>query len=90
MTMSILAAICSPPGDASDHVFDAAARACMASDRARDDALAYAEKLRDAGVPVGVEHYEGMIHVFFAFAGVVDRANEAMDVAAAALRDALA
>ena len=43
-----------------------------------------------AGVPVAVEHDDGMIHVFFAFGAVLDRAKEATERAAAALRDALA
>ena len=58
-------------------------------DPVRDDALAYAERLRAAGVPVEVQRYDGMIHVFFALGGALDRASEAMDRCAARLRDAL-
>jgi acetyl esterase len=58
-------------------------------DPARDEGLLYGEKLRDADVPVEMLYYEGMIHVFFAFGGVLDRATEAMDAVAAALRAAL-
>ena len=58
-------------------------------DPARDDALAYAGNLRLAGVPVEVQRYDGMIHVFFALGGALDRADEAMDRCAARLRDAL-
>jgi acetyl esterase/lipase len=59
-------------------------------DPARDEAVAYGEKLRRAGVPVDVVHCEGMIHVFFALGGMIDRAHEIMDQAAAALCAALA
>ena len=58
-------------------------------DPARDEAVAYGEKLRRAGVPVDVVRCNGMIHVFFALGGVLDRASEVMDHSAAALRAAL-
>src|SRR5438094_49786 len=58
-------------------------------DPARDEAVAYGEKLRRAGVPVDVVRCDGMIHVFFALGGVLDRASEVMDHSAAALRAAL-
>lgn len=58
-------------------------------DPVRDEGLAYGQKLRAAGVDVDVVRYDGMIHVFFAFGAVIDRANEAMDRAAAALAEAL-
>ena len=41
----------------------------------RDDGLAYAGRLRDAGVSTEVAHYDDMIHVFFTM-NVVPRANE--------------
>ena len=59
-------------------------------DPVRDEAIAYAKRLSAAGVPVELHEFDGMIHVFFAMAGVIDRAREAMDIAAAALRVALA
>jgi acetyl esterase len=59
-------------------------------DPVRDEGMAYAEKLRAGGVPVEVHEYEGMIHVFFVMSGVIDRADQAMDDATAALRRALA
>jgi len=59
-------------------------------DPAYDEALAYVEKLQTAGVPVHALEYEGMIHVFFAFGGVLDRAREVMDFCGTVLRSALA
>jgi acetyl esterase len=54
-----------------------------------DEDVAYAEKLRNAGVPVTLIRYEGMIHEFFKMGGFVpDVANAHADVAKA-LRDAL-
>ena len=58
-------------------------------DPARDEAVAYAEKLQAAGVPTQLIEYEGMIHVFFALSGMLSRANVAMDACAAVLREAL-
>ena len=40
---------------------------------------AYAERLKDAGVPVRQLHYPGMVHGFFQWAGVLGEAREAMD-----------
>jgi acetyl esterase len=45
--------------------------------------------LQGAGVPVDLSRYEGMIHPFFQFGGVLDTARVAMDGAASALRAAL-
>ena len=59
-------------------------------DPAHDEAIGYAKRLAAAGVPVDLHEFDGMIHVFFAMAGVIDRANQAMDLAAAAVRQALA
>ena len=53
-----------------------------------DEAEAYAERLKQAGVPVAYTCYSGMIHAFFSLAEVVDRARDAMDEATAALRSA--
>jgi acetyl esterase len=55
-----------------------------------DEAEAYADRLREAGVPVNYTCYKGMIHAFFSLALVVDRARDAMDEATAALRSAFA
>jgi acetyl esterase len=57
-------------------------------DPLRDEGDAYARRLEDAGVPVTLTRYDGMIHGFFRMPGVIDRANDALAEAAAALRDA--
>ena len=51
-----------------------------------DEALAYAKRLKEAGGHVTYKCFDGMIHGFFCLAGMVDRAADAMNEAAAALR----
>lgn len=58
-------------------------------DPLRDQGEAYAQKLRDAGVPVEHTRYEGMIHPFFSLAGIVDTGRTAIAHAAAATARAL-
>ena len=58
-------------------------------DPIRDQGEAYAERLREAGVPVSLKRYEGAIHAFFNLGGVVDSSKQAVKDAAAALRTAL-
>jgi acetyl esterase len=58
-------------------------------DPLRDQGEAYARKLEAAGVPVLLKRYEGMIHPFFQFGGIIDAAKVAMSDTAAALRRAL-
>jgi acetyl esterase len=58
-------------------------------DPLRDQAEAYAGKLRKAGVPVELKRYEGMIHLFFNLGGIVDAGRAAMADAASALRQAI-
>lgn len=53
-----------------------------------DEGLAYADRLRDEGVPVEVVEQEGMLHGFIRQAGVFDRTSTAWDQIAGALRDA--
>jgi acetyl esterase len=47
-------------------------------DPLRDDGFAYADKLRAAGVPVTVKHYEDQLHVFFTMVNVMESADEAV------------
>jgi acetyl esterase len=58
-------------------------------DPIRDQGEAYAQRLRDSGVPVSVKRYEGAIHAFFNMGGVVDSGRQAIADAGAALRTAL-
>lgn len=59
-------------------------------DMVRDQAEGYARKLQAAGVPTTLKRYDGMIHPFFALAGVIDTARVAIADAGTALRDVLA
>ena len=55
-------------------------------DPLRDEGRAYADALRDAGVAVTYSEYPGMAHGFFGWHAAVDKAKEAIDEVAAALR----
>jgi acetyl esterase/lipase len=59
-------------------------------DPIRDQGEAYAQRLRESGVPVSTKRYDGAIHVFFNLAGVVDSGKQAVADAGAAVRSALA
>jgi acetyl esterase/lipase len=59
-------------------------------DPLRDQGEAYARKLEQAGVPVTLKRYEGMIHPFFSLAGIIDGGKAAIADAAAALKKASA
>jgi acetyl esterase len=59
-------------------------------DPIRDQGEAYAQRLRESGVPVSTKRYEGAIHVFFNLAGVVDAGRQSIEDGGAALRTALA
>ena len=52
-------------------------------------ALAYAEKLREAGVDVTLADYPDMVHDFIYMQAVLPQAQEALHAAAAALKAAV-
>jgi acetyl esterase len=54
-----------------------------------DEGIAYADKLRAAGVAVDLEIYRGMIHEFLKMGRAIPEALQAQDDAARALKDAL-
>ena len=54
-----------------------------------DDGVAYADKLRAAGVAVDLEIYRGVIHEFVKMGRAIPEALQAHDDAAKALREAL-
>jgi acetyl esterase len=57
-------------------------------DPLRDQGIAYAKRLADAGVVVDSRLYDGVFHGFFGMQDAIDVAREAFDEAAAALRAA--
>ena len=63
---------------------------CLAEcDPVVDEGIAYADKLRAAGVPVDLEIYRGVIHEFIKMGRAIPEALLAQDDAAKALREAL-
>ncbi len=57
-------------------------------DPLRDEGIAYAKRLKEAGVTVELSNYEGMVHGFISFADAVDQGKAAIEQVAAALRTA--
>ena len=58
-------------------------------DPLHDEGMAYAEKLRSAGVPVTVADFPDMVHDFIYLQAVLPQAAEALNAAAKALKTAL-
>jgi acetyl esterase len=58
-------------------------------DPLRDEGEAYADRLDDAGVPITYTEYEGQIHGFLLFPGVVNAVEDAVAELADGFRDAL-
>jgi acetyl esterase len=56
-------------------------------DPLRDEGLAYARRLTEAGVPVDLRVYDDVCHGFFSLGSEAPRAVEAAGVVAAAIRD---
>lgn len=52
-----------------------------------DEGLAYADKLRAAGVPVALELYRGVTHDFIKMGRAIPQAHTALDAAAKALKE---
>ena len=52
----------------------------------RDEGEAYAARLREAGVPVALSRYEGMIHGFFGLVSMFDQGKAAIAEAGNSLR----
>lgn len=44
-----------------------------------DDNRAFAQKLRDAGVPVNFQVYEAMPHAFYCFSGLIPQEQKALE-----------
>ena len=57
-------------------------------DPLRDEGEAYAKRLQEAGVEATATRYDGMIHGFFNMGAGVDKGQQAVDEASAALRNA--
>lgn len=57
-------------------------------DPLRDEGEAYAMRLLEAGVPVTLSRYPGMIHPFFSFSGAIPQALDAIQQVAAAVGSA--
>jgi acetyl esterase/lipase len=58
-------------------------------DTLRDEGRAYAERLRQAGVPVELSEYAGMIHGFARMPAMIDRGRDVIDEIGTTLRQAL-
>lgn len=59
-------------------------------DPLRDEGIAYAERLKQAGNRVELTNYEAMVHPFFSMSRALDAGKQAIVQASAALKDAFA
>jgi acetyl esterase len=59
-------------------------------DPLRDEGIAYAERLKQAGNRVELTNYEGMVHPFLSMSGALDVGKQAIAQASAALKEAFA
>jgi acetyl esterase len=59
-------------------------------DPLRDEGEAYARRLQEAGVPVTLKRYDGMIHGFFSLGKVFAQGKQAIQESANGLRAAFA
>jgi acetyl esterase len=57
-------------------------------DPLRDEGEAYAKKLKDAGVPVELRRFDGVIHGFFSMGDMIAKGKTAVQLASDALRKA--
>jgi acetyl esterase len=57
-------------------------------DPLRDEGAAYAERLKDAGVPVALRCFDGQIHGFYGLGSITEGANEAVALSIDALNAA--
>lgn len=72
---------------------DGVARAIVITaefDPLRDEGEAYADRLRDAGVDVETRRFDGQVHGFFNLSTITPAATEALELATARLKTALA